>query len=246
MSHHNFVISHQRPWWKEIASALILIGLLAATGFLLHYLEVQSSEEALAEIGLERDALSAEIAEINEKNATLAAEITELKGLIAILERAGQVEKQAYDAVEASLTELQEERLELKEELAFYRGIATKKNAAKGLGIGGIRLQEQESGWYRISIALTRIGNGKDEAQGTVDLTISGTRGGIQKELSLQDLLAGEKKVLKFRLKHFQRLNGHINLPEGFVPDQISVRLTTSGKKKVSIEKSYDWSSLIG
>ncbi|MBD3608936.1 MAG: hypothetical protein HUJ30_00110, partial [Gammaproteobacteria bacterium] len=71
------------------------------------------------------------------------------------LEQGKQIEQQAYDKVRNDLKELQDENLELKEELAFYRGIVSPKEGAHGLRIQGLHVTKNaQEGSYQYKLVL--------------------------------------------------------------------------------------------
>lgn len=162
------------------------------------------------------------------------AENRALREQVAVLERAAQVEKEAYGKVDEHLRELQAEILNLKEELAFYRDIVS---SGDGLGIQGLEIQREGSGEeYRYRLVLT--GNLKDDRvnAGTVTLAVAGEHDG-----RLQQLWMSELAGIRFEFKYFQTIRGRLTLPEGFVPHGMIVQVTEQGALQPTLEKTFDW-----
>ncbi len=190
---------------------------------------------------------AAEGRELRKQVKTLESDKAELRERVAILERAAQVERQAYSHVDRTLRELQDQILDLKEELAFYRGIVAKRGEVRGLAIQSFKVQRDANpGQYRYKLVLTRMEKNAKVLQGNVSLTVAGEQEGSFKRLTLSDLSGQSQRNLKLSFRHFQRLEGRLNLPEGFTPHRVLVKVTTSGKKGSQVEKTFDWPRLVG
>ncbi len=170
----------------------------------------------------------------------------EMRARIAVLERAAQVDKQAYGVVEASQKQSQDEMLELKEEVAFYRGIVAPSETASGLnipsftvtGIGGI-------GVYRFKLVFTQMKSNQRLVKGYARVVFEGVKDGAQVQLSLKQVSGGTLDKLKLRFKYFQNNEGEIVLPKGFLPSRVLVELVPSGKGATRLKKTFDWSDIV-
>lgn len=156
----------------------------------------------------------------------------------AVLERSNEIELQARDQVKDSVNGLQEEVAELKEELAFYRGIVSPDNGDKGL-----RLQEftllstTEPNRYRFKAVLTQVLNNGSVVRGNLSLSVDGAESGAEKTYTLNELDGNvPKNGLAFKFKYFQVLDGELLLPEGFQPRQLQI----SVKPRSRIHKAFD------
>ena len=74
--------------------------------------------------------------------------------------------------------------------------------------------------------------------------------------IELEGLQDGKLKIIKIPaadnedttallFKYFQRVEGILALPEGFLPQRLRVTARLSGKKGAKIEKWYNWSILV-
>jgi hypothetical protein len=239
MSPAPLVVRRHSPW-RNVAGGVVLGALVLAGGYLAYRGGYLWGETALEAVRKERDQLRAEVAALQLGTA-------DLQGRIAFLERAGQVERQAYRQVEANLRQLEGTIGELREELGFYQGISGGGSAGRGLEVQSLRLLAREqSGRFGYKLVLTREMKSDKFAQGTVALVVSGQQDGSPRQLGLAELAADGASELRFRLLHFQRLEGEIVLPEGFLPQSVLVRVSTSGGAQARIEKTYDWTGLLG
>ncbi len=197
----------------------------------------------LAKIGLADKLRFAErdFGKLAQKNEQLRRENQLLLEQIAILERASQIDKQAYVRVQETIKKLQASNLELEEEVEFYHGILQSTRAQGGLNIQGMRLLAlNEGGGYRFRIILTHVAKSGKVAKGSVSLRIEGMRDGKNERL---DIRQAEQAGFPFSFKHFSRVEGDFSLPEGFEPQKVQV--TVSVGKGGSLVKTFEWSKLL-
>ena len=162
-------VKHHNPWKTRV---FILLGLLAlgVSGWsLFDYGRYQAGYDS-TEFDLERRRLVALVDEMH-------AEIEQLREHRAQLERAAQIERQAYNELDTNLKVLQDEILELKEELAFYRGIVSPRDASRGLRLQRFSLEPNGLRSYRYTVVLTQVLKNDRLAQGRVKLFIDGLQG---------------------------------------------------------------------
>ncbi|MDJ0892278.1 MAG: hypothetical protein QNK18_13950 [Gammaproteobacteria bacterium] len=234
-----YVIHERSPRRRAVRTALLLVLLLAAALVGSEYGRVDAAAD-ISRTTAERDML-------RQRVKTLATENAGLLERAAILERAAQVERQAYTHVDETLRDLQDQILDLKEELAFYRGIVTTSGKTRGLAIQSFKLESNgQDGEYRYKLVLTRAMKNDKVTRGLVSLTVSGEQEGSPRELTLSDLTGQGQAELKLHFRYFQRLEGQLALPQGFVPHRILVSVTTTGKKRSRVEKTFDWLRLAG
>jgi hypothetical protein len=182
--------------------------------------------------------LQAELEELRGQNE-------ELRGQNAILVQAADVDRKAYAEVDESLKDLQDEVLELKQEVDFYRGIVSPK------GGEGLRVQEfsmvrnGESQSYRYKLVLSQFVKRRSYVKGYVQLTFHGMRGSLQKVLKLGDV-SEDGNSLVFRFKYFQELAGDIVLPEDFEPLRVELLAVPQSRGVKTIKRMFSWPELLG
>lgn len=190
------------------------------------------------------DGISAKIERFDHGNkvSQLEESIGELREQKAILERARQIDSEAYKQLDSELGGLRDEILELNKELAFYRGIVSPQGDS-----GTLRLQRFDvspSGAlhnFRYQLVLTQVLASNGITSGVVTMAVEGIAGQVPQTLSLAELTTGKSRELSFRFKYFQELAGDVTLPEGFVPKRVVVTVDAHGTEK--LQKSYDWPS---
>ena len=192
------------------------------------------------------DSLSAssEMQQLEKMKLGLERNIVFLREQKTALQQQQQVEQQAYDEVRNDLRGLQDENLELKEELAFYRGIVSPEEGAHGLRIQSLQVTKNaKEGSFHYKLVLTQVLKNDRLARGRVDVLIEGIReeDGRQENLKLTDITVPKRAVMNFKFKYFQAFEGDVEMPEGFVPIRVSVTVDPSGRSLESVEKIFDW-----
>jgi len=231
MSHH---VVRARPVWHSrlLAAALILGTALSAWG-LYEFGRYQAGYDMLA--------VQAQQEDFESRLAEVGRHATELREQKAILERSQKIEREAYKQLEGSVGGLQDEILELKQELAFYRGIVSPTDARAGLGIQSFELSRGVGKSIHYKLVLTQVLSNNTVASGNVAFTVGGEAGGEAQQYELSQL-SNEKGELRFRFKYFQVLEGELQLPEGFTPTKVDITVKPRSKSHKRLSRSYDWS----
>jgi hypothetical protein len=237
MRKHRLVVRPHRPW-KDAALvggvALAMAGLLWAT---FDYGRWRAGYDHV-DAAREQARLVAELRDARSSNAVLADRV-------ALLERGSEIDETARAQVKGSITELQDEILELREELAFYRGIVSPDEGG-GLRIQSLKLSRgaQDRLWHWRLVLIQSIKH-EQRAFGSIDLAVHGVRGGAPAQLGLREVAATPSPVLQYSFRYFQDFEGDLMLPAGFTPGRIEVELQPRGGGG-SVKRSFDWASVIG
>jgi predicted nuclease with TOPRIM domain len=227
------VVRHYNP----VRLALVLAGLAlmaVAVGWgLLEYARARS--------GFDFDALREEAQLLSDTNEELHRTIGSLREQQAVLERSQQIEREAYKQLEGTVTGLQEEISELKSELAFYRSIVAPSESA-----GGLRVQTFEVGGngldrgYRYKLVLTQVAKNDTVVRGRAEVAIEGSKEGRMTVLNLAQL-DPSKGDFEFKFKYFQNFEGDFQLPAGFSPQRVIVKVSPRDTRSQPVEKLFNW-----
>ncbi len=217
------------PPWRYIAVAALLLALLISGWGLFEYGRYRA--------GYDRAHFRQIQQRLEENNAKLEAELRRLQQEKIELEQTRRIESQAYSLVREDLRTLQGELLELKQELAFYRGIVSPEEGGRGLQIQRFTAtpSAEANGWV-FKVVLTRVLKNKGVAKGTMEIKIDGTDGQGNRA-SVSPL-----RRLRYNFKYFQNIEGDFQLPKGFTPSRATVILRPGGRgNKTELKKSFDW-----
>ena len=123
----------------------------------------------------------------------------------------------------------------------FYRRIMS-TDRGQGLRIQTLTIKpEGTGGHYHFELVLTRTIDNDRVAEGTVALTVSGERDSRPAELSHVSVVESGEEHLEFSFRYFQRIEGLLSLPPGFVPRRVFVKVDAMGEKPSRTEQSFEW-----
>ncbi len=184
---------------------------------------------------------------LKDYTSSLEEQKTKLLEQVAVVERNRQVEQQAFSDVDSSLKGQQEEILELKQEVAFYRGIvAPRGDSEGGLNIQSFRIEKSPGEHaYRFKLVLTQLAKMDAPVKGRVRIDIAGVKDGKPTSLSLADISSGTAPNLDLKFKYFQTVEGNMVLPSGFAPTNVAVEIAPAGGKLAGFNKNFAWEALL-
>ncbi len=225
------IVKPHRPWRRAvIVSAWVGLVLLVLGAYELgHY---RAGYKRL-DFAAERQRLKAELAAQAKSNADLSERIT-------ILQRTQAIDNEAYQVVRNDLKQLQDEILELREEVEFYRGIVSPTERQAGLNIQTFKLQPAgEERLYHFELVMSQVLKNDRYVKGVVKLYLQGVQEGEPLTLNFGDITPNDSVDRDFRFRYFQRMEGDIRLPESFLPRNVLVEMAPQGRKQIS--KSFPW-----
>ena len=225
---------------RPLRSAVVVSLLAVATGVAV-YLHQRHATQALRS---ELEVTATAYRQLQRDARGLARNNDTLRKQLTVLTREQQVERIAYDEINERLRSLQSTVHALKEEVAFYQGIIA-SDAEKGVQVQSLAVDPdgRERG-YRFQLVLTRAGKSDKVIVGSTSLSVWGEHEGKARRLSFQDLSVPSADALEFSFRYFQRLQGHMTLPAGFVPRRVYVRVVTPGEDSTGFERHFDWPAL--
>lgn len=230
----NLVVKTHRPWKSKFVWSLVLLVLVISAWTLFDYGRFHAGYDS-------READN-EINGLLQVQAHLEKRIETLREEKAVLERAAQIERKAYNELDTTLKVLQAEILEHKEELAFYRGIVSPKDSSSGLYLQNFFLtQNGDSRNYRYKVVLTQVLKNSRLVSGKVKLRFDGLLNGESKILDLKQITAKKVRDLNYRFKYFQNVEGVVEFPEGFSLLRVKVQILPRGRERDMIEKTIEW-----
>lgn len=174
------------------------------------------------------------------------AERERLEQEIATLKRSDQISRDANAELQATLAARDEEISGLRADVAFYERFVGATAQPRGLAVHELSLRPQQADgqvWHFVA-TLTQTLNRDAPSEGRLTLSVEGTRDGKLQRLSWQELRQQpEASGPEYAFKYFQRVEGDIMLPAGFVPLRIHTRLVPSSG--AAVERTFPWSETI-
>ncbi len=185
------------------------------------------------------DELEKKLEESQSKNIESSRQAT-------MLERNSQIDDGTVAPLKLALVKTQNEVLDLKKELSFYKSIVAPEQGERNLAIQTVQLTEDDDGNYHYKIMVSQRGRNDRVARGTVKVRIEGTNDvGEPLTLALSSVSNDTKIPMKFGFKYFQNFTGVMKLPDGFFADILHVEVKPSTGKIKTVNEQFEWSSLI-
>lgn len=232
--HEGFLVKQHRPFFKWFIASIASM-LLVITFFIGRWDQdrvLEQSYEMIQELNVSINELTERNDVLVKKNARLSAD--------------GKVDRDAYNAINATLIDLQQEILYLKEELVFYRGIVAPSKLKYAVNIQEFRLLKGSAdNSYLYKIVLTKSGRSNYSIRGSVNLNVQGLLGGKSKSFALNELNDIDAIKLKYSFRYFQIFEGTMVLPAGFFPEKVKVVVKSKTKKVESIENTFNWAEIM-
>jgi hypothetical protein len=231
----SLVVKAYHPWRTRLVVVLLLVVVMLIAWSLFEYGRFSA--------GFDSFKAREEHSIIQRHAEQLENQISTLREEKAVLERDAQIKHKAYDDLDTTLKVLQGEILELKEELAFYRGIVSPRDAAQGLHLQRFKVEPNgKPRGFRYKVILTQVLKEDRTARGSLLLNIEGLQNTEAKVLGLQDVSEKRIKELEFNFRYFQNLEGDIQLPQGFKPQRVTIKLIPRNRSSQDpFEKTFDW-----
>ena len=216
----------------------VLIAVVVIAGYLVFEFGRIQANYNIVDTVAERQAYENRIADLQD-------EIEVLQQEVALLETHREVDREAYDEVEASLAALQTKIQEQSDAIAFYRGIVSPKDGTAGLRVQDLKLSrggsERE---FSVRLVLVQSMKHDRKVSGDVHLVVEGEEGGVEAAYEFAQLLPSESSsAWPFSFRYFQDFDRAIVLPDGFNPETIIIEVRSKTRSISSIEASYSWSS---
>ena len=185
----------------------------------------------------------AEQQEFGDVIAGLEDEIVGLKQEIALLETHRQIDREAYEVVEANLADLERKIQEQTDAIAFYRGIVSPKDGGRGLRVQDLKLTRgKDDRHFNLRLVLVQVMQHDRSVKGQVAFSLEGAQNGVATTYKLEQLLPDDQSGgWPFAFRYFQDFDRELVLPEGFEPEKINVEVISNTKSIASVKQSFEW-----
>lgn len=225
-----------RLLWIGALTALAVIAFWGLFVLARHAFEddVAKHRRELNELLAVRKTLTQSLRETRDENDDLRDELT-------FLRQTEQVEAEAAQLLRKELGSLQSELLELREQLAFYRGIVSPDVVKAGVRVHSLKLHPTGgTPRYRYELVLVQAVRRQGNAAGQFKLVVEGVRDGRPLSVAWHELREGNAELQRYGFQYFQEFDGTIKLPLGFMPQRIRVQLIPDGSAP-AVEEVLEW-----
>jgi hypothetical protein len=221
--------------WVTLAILLLLAGLALYVMFELgRYKAGYDAMQAAAQ----RDGLTQQIDKLERVQR-------ELRVQLAAAEQTRVGEGRERAEVARTIGELQAQVARDQQEMGFYRGLV----AQPGQPVGdAVRVQQFRISTlpgdqhYALRFSLSRLQRPEEAINGTIVITVDGSRDGGAASADLKDLTGG-KNELAFNFRYFAAIEQPVTLPEDFKPERVTIEVRPGRKGVAPYRQSFVWSA---
>lgn len=173
----------------------------------------QAIKDQLHEIGAERDQLSTAV---NASESQL------------------NIERAAQKQLAAQVRALEMENIRLKEDLAFFESLLPTNTGAPGIAIRRLKAELIGLNQLRYRLLIMQGGKVGRDFVGNLQLLVTVIREGKSAMIVFPDGNSSDSDKVKFKLafRHYQHVDGILNLPEGVVIKALQVRVLEKGQMR--------------
>ena len=207
------------PWYWRVAMVLLLV----FVGYILSYWQFVMGGFASPANKLQQ---------LEQENQSLQAKAV-------YSERQLQVEHAAQISLAKELVALQDEGMQLKEDVAFYKSILAESDGTGVLKFHSFKLAKSaRADQYEYHILLVQSGRHDKTVQGNLKLNLSGLQNG--KPVTVAVGANNGPPALKVNFKYYQRLDGSFTLPKGVTGQKLEADFLEMGSNQPKISEAVN------
>ncbi len=176
--------------------------------------------------------------QLRDEVQKLSQENTRLHSQSIHVERQQQVTQVAQTDLAKDMTLLQEENVQLKEDLEFYKSILEDSAGVAAVKIHSIKITHgTRAGDYNFRILLIQSGKHDKSVQGNLKLQLVGTQDGKPTVIPITES-TGDRGSFKINFKYYQPVEGSFTVPANLSASEMQARLFQFGSSEPKLTQS--------
>lgn len=206
----------QHPWYLKVSAVLLLL----AAGYGLAYWQLASKYTFPFPGSPQADAFMAQL---------------------AMAERQLQVERATRSNALKEMALLQDEIMQLKEDVAFYKGILTERSGSGTPRFQGVKITRTSNpAEYRYEINLEQTRSQAKSMRGSLHLTLQGIQDGknVSRIVDLGERQAG----MMVNFKKYRQVQGVFSIPESMQAKNLLVEFIEAGAARPTLSQAFNLS----
>ncbi len=167
---------------------------------------------------------------------------------LSIATKRSEVDRLAVEKMRQQVADLRAEIANQQEDIAFYQNVMAGKKTKQSLKVEKIAVENAlEPSRFRYQVVLAQVGKKHPWIKGNARVYVVGLNEGKKASFSLNHLNETmDQEVIPFRFRYFQKLEGELQIPDGFEPEYMQVRLQSEGRSPQVVEGQFSWSDIKG
>ncbi len=230
------VVTPYRPYRRGFAVLLIALSFVAIAGAAY----VAGRQGAFGEAGIDFN----DQQQINSSLESLEKENAELRLQVAVLDTSSVMDNKANEEVQLTIKTLRDRVAQLEQDILFYRQVVSDGTDSSGLMIGQMDIQSTNDGnRYNFKLVMRQQqADGDAFLVGHVNVNLVGTQGQESVVIPLRDVTNAEQQLdIRLRFKYFQNIEGQLELPPDFQPEQVHIAAISTEPSEKSVNKVFSW-----
>jgi Family of unknown function (DUF6776) len=224
------------PWYVRWAIVVPFV-LLAAV------LVIWAYDSGLQFAGFHREQAEDELSGLRQQVDSLQTENAKLNSQVVDDERQIQMERATNQEMAKQLKALNDEKMHLNEDLAFYQDLTQSGSRAEKLSINRLKVERDTlPGEYHCSMLLVESGQRVKEFQGNLQLVANVLHNGKQSVLVLPQKNSPDAASYQLNFKYYQRVERSFQLPPEMSLESLQVRVYEHGESEPKIKQDVSLS----
>lgn len=219
------------PWyWRAIGVLVVLIGLPVATAWLYG---IGSS------LGPGSRSAQIELAGLKDRISALEDDLARHRSSAQSAESTLQIERTTREQLAQQVRQLEEENARLKQDITLFESLADADGSTNEISISGLRVEpEKLPGRYRYTMLVVVRAARKEarerEFRGQLQLAVKMQQQGKGAILLLPTANDPKRANYSLSFRHFQRLEGSFQVPDGARVSGVEARLIQDGATRAA------------
>lgn len=152
-----------------------------------------------------------------------------------------KVKEQAIRELKQIIETLNTEKAAVAADLAFYENLLSHKERIKSLKVFKVDATNRGA-LTDLKVVLAQRLEKAQIKSGQIELTLVGIQDESGKQIDLMDQFALNDR---FEFQYFQVLDYSVQLPQGFIPTRLLVKLSGKGLKPKTVTEEFQWSQIV-
>lgn len=232
-------IIDSRPTGRLGIALFLLLIALGSWGYLA--LDLAREERTPAQIPIAPPPAQSpeQVDQLEQRRATLADETAELEQQLRVLAKDRQAESEAVRQAQSEIRQLQSENAKLRSQVAFLSQLFGGDDGP--IDISDLALSRADERTFRYWFKVSRTNAGENMLTGQVRMQIRGRIDNEERYFSLSDVAADERDGHRLGFRHFQEIDGTLELPQDFVPEELLVIVVPDDKTTGGARRQFEW-----
>lgn len=178
-----------------------------------------------------------EVQALRRRVSDLEQSLAQFRGESQAADSTLQIERAAQQQLAQQIRLLEAENARLRQDLAVFESLAAADEANANLEISDLRVEPEEvQGRYRYRMLVAMRGARKDqrEFRGELQLLIHLQRQGKAVMMTLPAAGDATRDQFQLNFRHFQRISGEFQIPEGASVSSVEARLLQGGETRAA------------